>query len=128
MTRPVAIVLDSTTSMPAHLVEEYGFTVVPTTMFWDGKEYRDGVDITIEDFLARLATAKSFPKTAAVSPEVFRTTFESLIAQGNDVLVVSPTRYMTRVVVSAVEAAAQPARGGCLWLKQSRLRSASKRW
>ena len=127
MTRPVAIVLDSTTSMPAGLVEEYGFTVLPNTLIWDGNEYRDGVDITIEDFLARLSSGKSVPTTAAVSPEAFRSVFESLVEEGKDVLMVSPTSRMTRVPLAAAEAKEQ-IKGGAVEVVDTRAFGMATGW
>jgi DegV family protein with EDD domain len=46
------------------------------------QEYRDGVDLTRQEFYTRLPDFSPAPTTAAPSPEVFRLTYERLAAEG----------------------------------------------
>jgi fatty acid-binding protein DegV len=42
----VSIVTDSTSCLPGELVESNGICVVPLMIVYEGKSYRDGVDIS----------------------------------------------------------------------------------
>jgi fatty acid-binding protein DegV len=44
--RKVAVVTDSTCCLPANIVEKYNIKVVPLEIIYEGKSYRDGIDIT----------------------------------------------------------------------------------
>lgn len=65
----VKIVCDSTCDLPADIVRNYGISVVPLHIVLDDCEYRDQVDITIEDIFKWCEETKSTPKTSAVSFE-----------------------------------------------------------
>ncbi|MGQ9684608.1 MAG: DegV family protein [Anaerolineae bacterium] len=63
MTR-IAVVTDSAACIPAHLVQEYNIHVVPFELVWDGRSYRDGVDITPGEVYRRLRETRSWPTTS----------------------------------------------------------------
>jgi fatty acid-binding protein DegV len=42
----VAIVTDSIANLTPELIEQYGITIVPIRLLFQGKVYRDSVDIT----------------------------------------------------------------------------------
>ena len=48
------IVCDSLSDVPIDLIHKYDIEVVPLTVILDGKEYKDGVDITKEEFYKKL--------------------------------------------------------------------------
>jgi DegV family protein with EDD domain len=60
----IAVVTDSAACIPAHLVEEYEIQVVPFELVWEGRSYRDGVDITPTEVYRRLREANSWPTTS----------------------------------------------------------------
>lgn len=81
MNRPkarVAVVTDSAACVPAHLVEEYGIHVVPFELVWDGRSYRDGVDIAPAEVYRRLREGKSWPTTSQPSLGDFATLYTQL--------------------------------------------------
>lgn len=55
----VAIVVDSAAYLPQAMIEAHGLLVAPLSVEIDGFEYKEGVDITPEEFYERLASAKS---------------------------------------------------------------------
>ncbi|KAF0510412.1 DegV family EDD domain-containing protein [Pediococcus acidilactici] len=59
-----AIVTDSTCYLTDKEIEENNITVVPIPVIIDGKSYKEGVDITTEEFYERLRTSQSFPSTS----------------------------------------------------------------
>ncbi len=59
-TRPVTVVVDSTSDIPPDLAEEVGVRVVPLLVRFDEQTYRDGVDLdgrvpTSVDLIASIA-------------------------------------------------------------------------
>lgn len=60
----IAVVTDSGACLPAELVQRYHIHVVPFELVWDGRSYRDGIDITPIEFYQRLRKAASLPTTS----------------------------------------------------------------
>ena len=83
-----AIVTDSTADLPPAMVEAAGIRVVPLFVRFGPDELRVGVDLTTEQFWARmLAPGAPFPTTAAPSPGMFQAAFEACFADGADAVV-----------------------------------------
>jgi DegV family protein with EDD domain len=74
----INFVTDSTTDVPPEFVERYNIRVVPTLVVFEGKEYRDGVDITRAEFYQRLPSLRPLPTTAAPSAGDFESIFASI--------------------------------------------------
>jgi DegV family protein with EDD domain len=86
-----AIVTDSTADLPPGGAAAAGIQVVPLYVRFGQEEFRDGTEISTEQFWERLLTPGApFPQTAAPSPGTFRETFEACFAGGADA-VVCPT-------------------------------------
>jgi DegV family protein with EDD domain len=84
--RPVKIVTDSTADLPAELVAELGITVVPLQVVFGDKPYRDGVDISSEQFFQMLSEAKELPHTSQPSVGEFQRVYETLAADTERIL------------------------------------------
>ena len=106
MSKPVAVVTDSTASLPADLVAKYNIHVVPLLVVWDGKTYRDGVDITPEDFYEKLRTAKTLPTSSQPAAQDFVNVFQPLLDAGYDILTVVISSKMSGTFNSAQQAKA----------------------
>jgi len=84
----VAIVTDSTADLAPAVAAAAGLRVVPLFVRFGEEEFRVGVDLSTEQFWARmLAPEAPFPSTAAPSPGTFRETFEELFAAGAEAIV-----------------------------------------
>ena len=73
----IKISTDSTSDIPASFRETLNISVLPLTILHDGKEYRDGVDITPAEFYKILDEATVLP----VSSQVRATEYLSLSQQ-----------------------------------------------
>ncbi len=84
----VAIVTDSTAYLPEELLKQYKITVLPLSIIWEDKSYRDGVDIQPEEFYQRLEKAQTMPTTSQVTTPAIQNAFVTLLEQGYDVLAI----------------------------------------
>ena len=82
----VAIVTDSTADLPPRLSGEYDITVVPLTVIFGDESFRDGVDLTGDDFIHRLRESPHLPTTSQPTPDDFAAVYRSL-ARDHDVIV-----------------------------------------
>ena len=62
----IKISTDSTSDIPASFREELNISVLPLTILHEGKEYRDGVDITPTEFYKILDEASVLPVSSQV--------------------------------------------------------------
>ena len=60
----LTIITDSTSDLTPAEAESLGVTVVPLTVSIDGKEYRDGIDLTSEEFFTKLDGCTEIPTTS----------------------------------------------------------------
>lgn len=91
----ILLVTDSASDIPEELARERNITVVPLTIKIDGREYRDGVDISSREFYRLLQSAKTFPVTSPPSGEDFHRLFLANIAE-KDILGIFISRAMSK--------------------------------
>jgi len=72
----IQVITDSTSDMPEQMVKELGIRVVPIYLRFGDKTYRDGVDITKDEFYAMLATSPHHPASSQPNPEDFTSVFK----------------------------------------------------
>ncbi len=63
----VAIITDSSATVPLHLARRLGIRVVPIVLAMNGRVYRDGVDVTAGQLYRWLRAEKHIPTTSAPS-------------------------------------------------------------
>lgn len=78
----VCVSTDSTADVPQNLREELGIPFLPLTILAEGKEYRDGVDITPAEFYKILERCDQIPASAQVSVNLYTRLFENTVAAG----------------------------------------------
>jgi DegV family protein with EDD domain len=99
----VIVVSDSTAYLPPDLIEKYGIQIAPLYVNWDGKTYRDGIDITLAEFYSRLKTSKSMPSTSQTTPEDFNKIFREILDGGGEVLGVFISTDLSGTIASAMQ-------------------------
>jgi DegV family protein with EDD domain len=85
----VRIVTDSIADLPSRIVEELGIKVVPLIIGFEGKEYRDGVDLAAVELYERLKTSLAVPRTSVPPPSAFLQAFEELAGETSEILVIT---------------------------------------
>lgn len=82
----VMILTDSSAYLPDEMIAGYPIQVIPLTLNWEDRSYRDGVDIKAVEFYTRLSTSDSLPSTSQISTGEFERIFNNLLDKGYDVL------------------------------------------
>lgn len=78
----IRIVTDSTCDLPQEIIDQYHITVVPLFIQIGTREYRDGVDLSREEFYEKLPELRPHPTTAVPGIDLFVQTYERLIQEG----------------------------------------------
>lgn len=102
------VVTDSTSDIPRETAEELRIDVVPLTVAFGSEQYRDGIDLSADEFYARLAQSKVLPTTSQPPPALFRYAYEHLASRG-DVVSVHLSHKFSGTVNTARAAAAEVA-------------------
>ncbi len=101
-----AIVKDSTAYIPRDLLRHFQITIVPLSVTYDGVTYRDGLDITPEQFYHHLSQLSKLPVTSPPTVEAFIETYQKLAQTHDGILSVHLSSDYSRTVNVAREAAA----------------------
>lgn len=91
----VKIVTDSISDLPEKITTELGITVVPMMVNFGEEAYRDGIDLTPEQFYEKLKTSRVFPHTSVPPPGVFAETYDRLAQATEEILVISVSARLT---------------------------------
>lgn len=75
----IAFITDSTAGLPADQIERYKVTVVPLQVVFGTTVFRDGVDLSQDEFFDRLKAAKTLPTTSQPTYGDFEEAYEKLL-------------------------------------------------
>lgn len=78
----IHIVTDSTCDLPEETIQKLGITVLPLNIHIGETAYKDGVDLSREEFYKQLPGLNPFPKTASPSPSGFEKLYRRLADEG----------------------------------------------
>lgn len=67
----VQIVTDSTCDLEKSMLEEFNIAVIPLSVNLDGRVFRDGIDLSLDEMYRLVDKSGSLPKTAAPTPGEF---------------------------------------------------------
>lgn len=95
------IITDSTSDITQVDAREKNIQVVPLRILFEDGEYHDGINITTEEFYAKLETAKILPQTSQPSPEDFVKIFENAKSKDEPVLVITLSSSLSGTYQSA---------------------------
>jgi DegV family protein with EDD domain len=76
--RRFAVVTDSTADLPDEWRDRYQIEVVPLKVLFGNETFRDGVDMTNDEFFRKLEVATKLPTTSAPSPGEFAEVYKRL--------------------------------------------------
>ena len=107
MNKSVIIASDSTTDLNAELVSRYGVRILPLSVDLGGKVYHDGVDVDPDMIYAHYEATGELPKTAAPNMADFVSFFETLTADGSEVVFFTISAEMSSTYNNARLAASE---------------------
>jgi DegV family protein with EDD domain len=96
------IVTDSTADIPEALVEENGIKVIPITVILNGKNNRDGVDISRTDFYEGFDDYKEMA-TQAIRYEDYALDFLQMIKKYDEIIIILCSSYLSESYNIAVK-------------------------
>ena len=100
----VKVITDSTADLPPALAEELGITVVPLNVHFGTEVYRDGVEITADEFYRRLVTASRLPTTSQPTPGDFLSAYDEMGQTTDEILSVHISAKLSGTMNSATQA------------------------
>jgi len=89
--RKVAVVTDSTCCLPAELIQKYDIHVVPIYVIYQGKSYRDRIDISPNEIYKIMRARKDLPTTSVPSPEDFLDAYQVVSQKVKNILCITVT-------------------------------------
>lgn len=101
----IKVVVDSTADIPPDIRNAYNITVVPLMVQFGRETLRDDVDISRDEFYARLVTSAELPKTASPSVGMYEEVFRELSADGSAIISISVAGKLSATFASSQQAA-----------------------
>ncbi len=101
----VAVVTDSTADLEPDVAATLGVDVVPLFVNFGESSFRDRIDITREEFYARLRTEATLPTTSQASAASYAECFARHAAAGNEILCISISSALSGTINAAYAAA-----------------------
>ncbi|MDO4487959.1 MAG: DegV family protein [Eubacteriales bacterium] len=101
----IHIVTDSAADFHPSEAAALGISLVPLTVTFDGKEYKDAVELSHKEFFEKLIETDALPTTSQATPHQFETVYSELTANGDSVVVVTISSKLSGTYQSACIAA-----------------------
>jgi DegV family protein with EDD domain len=101
----VRIVTDSTAQLNPELAQELGVTVVPMHISFGTQKFREGVDLTTEEFFRRVVHSPVLPTSSAPSVEEFRQVYAALSLSTDKILSLNVSSKLNKTCLNAHGAA-----------------------
>lgn len=101
----VRIVTESTADIPPEMVAELGITVVPSYVLFGTESYRDGVELTKEQFYEKLAASRQIPTTATPPPALYEEAYHRLAGETDEIVSIHLAARLSGLYSAAAVAA-----------------------
>lgn len=102
MKMKIAVMTDSTAYLPKELIEKYHIYIIPLSVTFGEESYREGIDITTEQFYEKLRKSEELPTTSQPSIGAFVNIYETLVAENYDAVI---TVHLSKKISGTYEAA-----------------------
>lgn len=99
----VKVVTDTVADLPAEVARELDISVVPILVRFGDKVYRDGVDLTSDQFYLMLKESKVLPATSVPSPGMFAEVYDRLAESTDEILVITVSSRLSGTYDVAVQ-------------------------
>jgi len=100
----VKIVTDSVSDISPAIADELGITVIPLNVVFGNEIYRDGVDLTTDEFYQRLERSQTLPTTSTPPIQAFIELYDRLAKETDEILVITISRKLSATGEAALKA------------------------
>jgi DegV family protein with EDD domain len=100
----IKIVTDSTAYLPVDTVQKFDIRVVPLYVHFGEEAFKEGVDLTNEQFYTRLKAAPALPTTSQPSAGEFHVVFQQLADAGHEIITLTISSKLSGTWNSAMAA------------------------
>jgi DegV family protein with EDD domain len=100
----VKIVSESLADIPSEVAKKLRITIVPLNVHFGSETFRDGIDLTTDQFYERLVDSKIFPTTTVPPLSVFVNTYDKLAKETDEILVITFSHKLGAGYNTALEA------------------------
>ena len=100
----VKIVTDSVADLPSQVAKELGITVVPLYVNFGTESYRDGIDLTTEEFYDKLVSSKTLPTTSVPSIGNFVEVYDKLAEETDEIVAIILSSKLSATYEAASQA------------------------
>jgi DegV family protein with EDD domain len=97
----VKVVTDSTADIPEELAAELEITIVPCNVHFGLETYRDGIELSKEEFYTKLKTSPILPTTSAPAAGLFEITYRELASETDQILSIHLASALSAIYNSA---------------------------
>ena len=102
----VKIITDSSADLPPEIAAALGITVLPLTIHFGNKVFREGVDLNAQEFFDHLAHNGAFPKATPPPLDLFESTYAELMKQTDQIVSIHVSSKLSQTFMRAQRAAA----------------------
>jgi len=97
-------VTDSVADLPPEVAEGFGIIVVPLVVRFGTDLYRDGLDLSPDEFYERLRGSKALPATSVPPPVAFADAYDKLAEKASEIVVINVTSRLSGTYQVALQA------------------------
>ena len=91
----VKVVTDSTSDLPPEVAARFDIVVVPAQIQFGEDGYRDGVDLTTDDFYHKLRTSPVLPKTSPPSVGALKNVYRRLAEEADCIVSIHVSAHLS---------------------------------
>lgn len=100
----IKILIDSASDITLEEAKKLGIEFLPLAINFEGHEYKDGVDITADDFYKKLEVCENLPKTSQAGPAKYASEYKRLTENGDELIVITLSSKLSGTYMSALVA------------------------
>ena len=97
----IRIIADSGCDITQEEARELGIEILPIKTIFGETEYRDGIDLTHEEFFEKLIESDIFPTTSQISPFEYEQKYEEIKKDGDQAIVITLSSKLSGCFQSA---------------------------
>ncbi|MTI46978.1 DegV family protein [Sporosalibacterium faouarense] len=101
----IKIITDSVSDIPVSIAKDLDIDIVPLTINFEDGSYRDGIEITNEEFYKKLSECDKLPTTSQVTLGEFLEVYKKYINEYDHIIVITMSFELSGTYQSAITAA-----------------------